>query len=198
MGSVGFSGLVTKFRYLRAGGATLSLWEAEPAGVNFVGAEAGPARFAGHRQLQDGDEILIDGRSESFVIEHAREDMVYFQAMVRHDAGPWRPEYEPREPRFIGATSTNEASSRTPNDVSLLRAMEREDALPLMAGGSLKVALQTRWHVMREMLALDAGAALPALRPIAVTMRIRRFAPPPTTIRCRCSFQNEDAQECPG
>ena len=68
---------------------------------------------------------------------------------------------------FIGASSTDEASSRLQMMVSLLRAMEREDALPLIEEALDSPHFYTRWHIMREMLAMDADAALPSLRRMA-------------------------------
>ena len=166
-GSIAFSGLTTKFRYLDAGGATLSFWEADPLGDNFVASQAGMARFVGQRRLEDGEEILIDGRRESFVIEHARADMVYFQVVVRAGGAPVTAEYDRESLQFVGASSTDEASSRIQMMVSLLRAMDREDALPLLEKELESPRFYTRWHVMREMLALDAEAALPALKRMA-------------------------------
>ncbi len=163
-GSIAFSGLVTKFRYLKAGRATLSFWEADTIGDDFVASEAGSARFAGQRRLEDGEEIVIDGRRQSFVIEHACEDMIYFQAMVRTGGAPVTAEYDRKTLAFLSASSTDEASSRIQMMVSLLRAMDREDALPLMEKELDSPRFYTRWHVMREMLALDADAALPALK----------------------------------
>ena len=51
--------------------------------------------------------------------------------------------------------------------VSLLRTMDREDAAPLLVEALASPHFYTRWHVMREMLALDAEAALPSLRHMA-------------------------------
>lgn len=166
-GSIGFSGLVTKFRYLKAGGATLSFWEADPLGDDFVASQAGSARFAGQRQLQDGDELVSDGRRESFVIEHASTDMVYFQAAVRAGRAPVTAEYDRETLQFLGTSSTDEASSRVQIMASVLRVMDRDDALPLMEGQLADTHFYSRWHLMREMLALDAEAALPALKRMA-------------------------------
>ena len=167
-GSIAFSGLLTKFRYLKAGGATLSFWEA-PIRSATISSPRRPARRASssQRRLEDGEEIVIDGRRQSFVIEHAREDMVYFQAMVRPGGAPVTAEYDRETLAFLSASSTDEASSRIQMMVSLLRAMEREDALPLMEKELESPHFYTRWHVMREMLALDAEAALPALKRMA-------------------------------
>lgn len=166
-GSIAFSGLPTKFRYLKGGGATLSFWEAPEIGSNFIAAEAGEARFVEMRRLEDGDEIMIDGRCRSFVIEHASSDMIFFQAMVRGDAAPITAEYDRETLAFVSASSTDEASSRIQMMASLLRTMDREDALPLLERELESPQFYTRWHVMREMLALDADAALPALKRMA-------------------------------
>ena len=166
-GSIGFSGQLTKFRYLKAGGATLSFWEAPPLTANFVASEAGQARCTGERHIADGEEIVVDGRFQSFVVEHARQDMLYFQAAVRVGSAPVTAEYDRETLAFVGASSTDEASSRIQMMVSLLRTMAREDALPLMAEALASPQFYTRWHVMREMLALDAEAALPSLRRLA-------------------------------
>lgn len=166
--SIGFSGLLTLFRYVKAGGATLSFWEAPPIGDAFVSSEAGSARLVDRRRIEDGEEIVIDGRFQSFVIEHASSDMVYFQALVRTGGAPVATEYDSRSLALIGTSSTDEASSRIQMMVSLLRAMERDDAFALIEE-MLDASPQfyTRWHIMREMLAMDAEAALPALRRMA-------------------------------
>jgi hypothetical protein len=165
--SVGFTGLLSMYRYLKAGDATISLWEAPPIGPEFVASQAGSCRRTGTRKLRDGEDLIIDGRYQSFVIEHAASDMIYFQAMVRTAAAPLTLEYDSKTMAFVGASSTDEASSRVQMMVSLLRTMEREDALPLIEEALNSPHFYTRWHIMREFLALDADAALPALRRMA-------------------------------
>ena len=167
IGAIGFSGQITKFRYLKAGGATLSFWEAEPATADFVAAQAPPARFAGERRLHDGDELLLDGARQTYIVEHATSDLVYLQALIRHGGAPLAVTYDRDTLQFLSATTTDEASSRTQMMVSLLRAMDREDAVPLMERELDSPHFNTRWHVMREMLALDAETALPALKRMA-------------------------------
>jgi len=132
-----------------------------------VAAEAGPARFVERRRIADGEEILLDGRRQSFVVEHAERDLVYFQAIVREGGAPVTAEYDCDTLAFVSASSTDEAASRVQMMVSLLRTMEREDALPLMDEALASPQFYTRWHVMREMLALDAEAALPSLKRLA-------------------------------
>ena len=166
-GSIAFDGQLTKFRYLKAGEAILSFWEAPPLTDDFVAAEAGPARFVERRRIADGEEVLLDGRRQSFVVEHAERDLVYFQAIVREGGAPVTAEYDRDTLAFVSASSTDEAASRVQMMVSLLRTMEREDALPLMEEALASPQFYTRWHVMREMLALDAEAALPSLKRLA-------------------------------
>jgi hypothetical protein len=89
--------------------------------------------------------------------------MLYFQAMVQTEAGPITAEFDSKALTFVGASSTNEASSRIQMLVSLLRKMERSDAMPIIEEMLSSPYFYTRWHIMREMLALDAEAARPAL-----------------------------------
>ncbi len=165
--SIGFTGLLTSFRYLKAGNATLSFWEAPPIADNFVTAEAGRARFVERRRIEDGEEVVIDGRYQSFVIEHADSDMLYFQALVRSGGAPLATEYDSKSLTCISASSTDEAASRVQMMVSLLRTMERDDAVPLVIEALNSPHFYTRWHIMRELLAMDAEAAHPHLRRMA-------------------------------
>jgi len=166
-GSITFTGVSSMFRYMKAGGATMSFWEAPPITDTFLASQAGKCRLTGRRRLEDGDEIVIDGRYQSFIIEHAESDMLYFQAIARTGAAPLAAEYDSKSLTFIGASSTDEASSRVQMMVSMLRTMEREDALPLIEEALASPHFYTRWHIMRELLAMDADAALPALRRMA-------------------------------
>jgi len=165
--SVSFTGVVTLFRYPRAGGATVSLWEAPPITPLFDAAHAGKARLVERRRIEDGEEILVDGRHQGFIIDHAVSDMIFYQAVVRVDAAPVAIEYDSKTVSFINASSTDEVSSRVQMMVTLLRTMDREDAVPLIIEALDSPHFYTRWHIMRELLALDAEAALPHLRRMA-------------------------------
>ena len=162
--SISFTGITGLFRFVKAGDATLSFWEAPPIGDAFVAAQAGRCRLVERRKLVDGEEIVLDGRRQSFVIEHAASDILYFHAMVRPEAAPLSAEYDSRTLAFVGASSTDETASRIQMMVSLLRTMEREDAVPLIEEALASPHFYTRWHVLRELLALDADAAYPHLR----------------------------------
>jgi hypothetical protein len=166
--SISFTGITSLFRFVKAGGATLSFWEAPVIGDDFVAAQAGRCRFVERRRIANGEEIVLDGRCRSFVIEHAVSDILYFHAMVRPEAAPLSAEYDSKTLAFAGASSTDEAASRMELMVSLLRTMEREDAVPLIVEVLASSRhFYTRWHVMRELLALDADAAQPHLERMA-------------------------------
>ena len=165
--SINFTGYATLLRFLKAGGATLSFWEAPAIEDDFTADAAGSCRLVGCRRIEDGEEIVIDGRRHSFVIEHAESDILSFQAVARAGSAPVGVEYDSDSLAFIGASSTDEASSRVQMMVSLLRALGRDDAFPLFEEALASPLFYTRWHVMREMLAMDAEAALPSLRRLA-------------------------------
>ena len=167
--SINFSGCVTLYRFLKAGGATLSFWEAPAIGDTFSEAGAGRCRLTGRRRISDGEELVIDGRRESFVIEHAQGDILFFQADARADCAPVGAEYDSDSHEFIGATGTDEAGARLELMVSLLRALDRDDAFPVFEEALASPQFYTRWHVMSEMLAMDAEASLPSLRRLAAT-----------------------------
>ena len=165
--SINFTGYSTLLRFLKAGNATLSFWETAPIDDDFSAGKAAPCRLVGCRRIADGEEIVIDGRHQSFVIEHAESDILFFQAVARAGCAPVGVEYDSDSLQFIGASSTDEASSRLQMMVSLLRALGRDDAFPLFEEALAAPQFYTRWHVMREMLAMDAEAALPSLRRLA-------------------------------
>jgi hypothetical protein len=167
--SIGFNGQLTAFRYLKAGNAVMSFWEAPPIGEDFAGARAGQPRLVERRRIRDGEEVVIDGRHQSFVIEHADSDMLYFQALVRVGPAPVAIEYDSKTMEFVSASSADESASRVQMMASLLRAMERDDAMPVLEQALDSPHFHTRWHVMREMLALDAEAARPALERMAAS-----------------------------
>lgn len=168
-GSIVFTGMWNLFRYLQAGDALVAFWEAPRIAGGFRSADAGRCRCVERREMVDGDEFVVDGSRQSFIIEHARADILYLQAMIRCHSAPLAAEYDSDTRRLIGATSTDEASSRVQMMATLLRHLERADAVPLLREQLAGANFFTRWHLMRELLALDADAAHPDLRRMAAT-----------------------------
>lgn len=165
--SIVFTGQHSLHRFIRSGGATLSLWEAPPIEAAFTARASGRCRLVERRRIADGELIELDGGRESFVIDHAITDLVYLQAVASAGRAPLAVEYDSDTFGFAGASSTDEVSSRTQMMLALLRTMDRQDAVPLMLGMLEDPNFYARWQAMRELLALDADAALPHLRILA-------------------------------
>lgn len=165
--SLAFTGNKTLFRFIRAGGATLSFWEAPRLADQFRADAAPPCRFVAERRIEDGEEVLLDGETQTFVIEHATGDILFVQAIVKEAAAPLVVEYDSETLGHVGASSADESASRIQMMVSLLRLMDRQDAAPLIVQALDSPHFHTRWHIMRELLALDAEVALPPLRRMA-------------------------------
>lgn len=165
--SIVFTGQRTAFRFLKAGGARLALWDAPFIDFGFSIADGGRCRLRELRRLDDGDWLEIDGRRESFVVEHASSDLVYIFASTSLEAAPVAAEYDSRSLEPISASSTDDAGSRTQMMLALLRSMDRRDAAPLFVERVRSPHFYARWQAMRELLAFDADLALPHLERMA-------------------------------
>jgi hypothetical protein len=165
--SIMFNAQWTLLRLINAGDALFSFWEAPPILEGFAAEGAGKCRLVERRRMKDGETILLDGRSQSFVIENARDDLVLLQANVTAEAGPLMVEYDSRSLDFVAASSASESSSRLEMMVSLLRLLDDRRAIPWILEAVPASAFHARWHIMRELLAWDAEAALPGLEAMA-------------------------------
>ncbi|HEX8063421.1 MAG TPA: HEAT repeat domain-containing protein [Allosphingosinicella sp.] len=162
-----FTGRRTAFHFIRSGGAILSLWEAPGIGPGFTADTSGCCRFVRRLPIEDGQKLDIDGRRFAFIVEEAERDIVFVRAETSLDAGPLSVEYDWETRRFVGASSTDEAGSRTQMMLAFLRTTDRRDAVPLFRERLASEHFYARWQTMREFLALDAGSALPHLREMA-------------------------------
>jgi hypothetical protein len=167
--SISFGGQHSAYHFFRSGSATLSFWEAPRSGADFVGDPTLRCRLVGRRAIRDGETLILDGRSQGFVIEHATSELVYFQALTPLEAAPVMAEYDSETLTFAGASSTDGLGARVTMMLSLLRLMDRTDAAPLFADLLPTLTFHGRWHAMREFLALEAEIALPHLRHMAAS-----------------------------
>jgi hypothetical protein len=165
--SIMFPGHRSLYRFIRSGGATLSFWKAPAIEAGFTAAASGRCSLVETRRIADGELLEVDGRTESFVIEHATSDLVYLHAITSAGRAPLTVEYDSETHEYVGASSTDEIGSRTQMMLSLLRTMERGGAVPVMIGMLADSHFHARWQAMRELLALDAEAALPHLAAMA-------------------------------
>ena len=165
--SIVFSGELVLFKFVKAGGARLSFWECPPITSDFSAATAGQCTCTGTRAIDDGAIIIVDGRHESFFIEHAAANLVILQATVKPDRAPLLVEYDYRSRAYAGCSAADDSASRIQMISTLLRKLDCAAAFPAIAGFLDHPNFFVRWHVMRELLGLDAAAALPHLRKMA-------------------------------
>jgi hypothetical protein len=161
--SINFTGQVNVLKVVKSGGARLSFWEAPRLRDDFAGAEAGRCFKTGERRLDDGEIFVVDGRYQSYIIEHATRDLVVLQVVIKCDQAPVSVEYDAVTHEFVGCSATDDGASRIQMITTLLRRMHCEEAFEVIAEFLDDPRFFVRWHVMRELLGLDAVAALPHL-----------------------------------
>ena len=165
--SVGFTGALTLFHVVRAGGCRLDLWEAPSAGAGFAAARAGRCRRAGTLALRDGMVFASDGCRQAWTIAHMAGDLVTIQATARLRDAPLATEYDAASGAFLSASAADGAVARLQLIATLLRLMRRADAAPALAACAAGGPFFLRWYLTRELVALDRAAARPLLEQMA-------------------------------
>jgi hypothetical protein len=165
--SIGFPGRMIVLKFIRAGGARISLWEADPITADFTAADAGTCRRTGERRLHDGEVLTLDGRCQSYVIEQARSNLLVLQAEISAGEGPLSVEYDSATHEFVGCSAADDGASRVQMIATLLRKLGRDDAFEPIAAFLDHKDFFVRWHMMKELLGIDADAALPHLKRMA-------------------------------
>ena len=165
--SVVFTGTQTLTRIVRSAGAEIDLWHADPAGSDFAAARAGRCRPAGRLVLHDGQMLAIDGAQEAWTIARQRGDVLIVQATARDVDAPLAVEYDAATGGFLAASAIDGSVARLQLMATLLRLMDRRDAAGALAEAAKESPFFLRWHLARELVALDAAAAAPLLRRLA-------------------------------
>lgn len=165
--SIGFSGQVGVLKFVKAGGARLSFWQAPRIEQGFSAANAGECIMVAERDIDDGETFVVDGRFQSFVIEHANANIVLLQATVKPDQAPLSVEYDSASHRFVGCSAADDSASRIQMITTLLCRLDCTAAFPVIAAFLDNPNFFVRWHVMRELLGLDLAAAMPHLERMA-------------------------------
>ena len=164
-----FPGHVALRRILRAGGASIQRFEAEPAGPDFSLAEQAPCRPGARERLVDGDLLAVDGRSETFTFLHARSAIAYVECEILAGAAPFRVEYDAAALKPVAASSTDPAASRCQMMLSALRALDGAAETSLYDALLDDRSFEVRWHAMRELMLVDSRRAWPRLRRLAAS-----------------------------
>ena len=161
-------GRVTVTRYVRAGGARLRLWEAEPLRADFSAATARSCTVVPDLPLADGDVVRLHGRTRGHVLAGATGDVVTLSATLHAQTLPYAREYTIDTGALVRIATNDDRASRTQMLLAYLRLAGRHGASACFAAATRDPAFFLRWAAMREWLAGDAGAALPRLREMAV------------------------------
>ena len=155
----------TLFKFVKAGGARLSFWECPPITDGFQRRRPPAAASApASASIEDGEILVVDGRRQSFVIEHAAANLVVLQATVKPGRAPLAVEYDSETRAYVGCSAADDSASRIQMITTLLRKLDCAAAFPAIAAFLDHPNFFVRWHVMKELLGLDAEAALPHLQ----------------------------------
>ena len=95
--------------------------------------------------------------------------MVLLQATIAVDQAPLCVEYDSATGAYLGCSATGDTSSRIQMITTLLRKLDHQAAFPAIAGFLDHPDFFVRWHVMKELLGLDAQTALPHLKRMAAS-----------------------------
>ena len=166
-GAIGFSGQVTRYRVIRAGGATLSWWHGPRIDARFDAADRPRCRRTGEHRLADGELFTVDGREAGFIVEGATADLVLLQATLVPGRAPLTIEYDAETLDYAAASATDPAASHRQMMATFLRHLDRRDAAPALAELARDPAFFVRWHAVRELAALDRAASLPVFAAMA-------------------------------
>ncbi|PTS74875.1 hypothetical protein DBR17_16510 [Sphingomonas sp. HMWF008] len=165
--SVVVPGRVTATRYVRAGGARIRLWEAEPIGADFSAATAKPCVALPDQHPADGAIVRIDGRTQGHILADATSDVVTLSATLRAQTIPYAREYAIDTGALVRVATNDDRAARTQMLLAYLRLAGRRGSEACFAAATRDPAFFLRWAAMREWLASDVGAALPRLREMA-------------------------------
>lgn len=163
-GVIVFTGGRSVQKFLKGGGALLQLWSAPPSDAAFSLAEAHRCAPAGYHAIEDGEILTIDGRTQSYVIDHAVSDIMVLQADLRVDRAPLLVEYDAQTLLAVGASSTNDGASRSQMLLSFLSMRGRAGDADILERYTHDDAFYLRWHAARELLGVDVDRAMDRLR----------------------------------
>ena len=167
--SIGFTGQLSVLKFIKAGHALISFWEAPLIGPDFTAATAGRCVRTGERRLGDGEVLVVDGRRQAYVIEQASSNLLILQAEIATDRAPLKVEYDSATLEFVACSAVDDSASRIQMLATLLRKLPHADGFAALEACLGHPDFFVRWHVMRELLGIDAGAALPHLKKMAAS-----------------------------
>jgi len=165
--AITFTGTVSVQKFLRAGGALLQMWDAPEISGNFSLDDGLTCRAAGHRAIEDNEVLTLDGRTRSYVIEHAIGDIVVLQAEILRDRAPLLVEYDSEDLTAVAACSTSDTASRSQMLLSFLATLGRSEDDAVIEPFTHDDSFFLRWHATTELFRLNQGRACARLHAMA-------------------------------
>lgn len=129
--------------------------------------EGGRAVATGAVRLAPGALIDRDERRETVRVRAEAAPVLLLRAVIAPPGPVVARLFDAETGMPAAMAQIDEGHARTLMMLSLLRLQERTDAAPLFAAALDMPLPAQRWAMMREYLALDAAAALPALEAMA-------------------------------
>ncbi|MEP9401254.1 hypothetical protein [Sphingomonas sp. VNH70] len=156
-------GRVAWTRYLRGGGAQLWRWRADSVDAAWHAGVAATARPLSVLPLADDMVVRIDGRCDAMLLTGPSAPIVSLSVTLHRDAAPFMREYDRASGRLLRVATLDEDAARAQMLLTLVRELG-QGTPDMFAAATRDPAFFLRWDAMREWLASDAAAALPALR----------------------------------
>ncbi len=150
--------IITKF--IKSGDCKIGMWRCSEAGAQHC-------QDAGSLKVHDGQILVQDGNIETFAFESASNSIVVIQAVVLPDENALVREYDKSSCTLIEQCHGSLNSSRVLMYSTLLRLLGRADSFSLLQKYLSHPDAQVRWHIMRELIALDTNESLTALEKMA-------------------------------
>ncbi|MDX3901643.1 MAG: hypothetical protein QHC40_14215 [Sphingobium sp.] len=156
-GSIHFSGRYTLCRVLGA----------EPLRVQGFGLRGERAVATGEAVQAPGTVIELDEQVAAWRIMPGERPVTMLRAQIAPPGPVMAHVHDPVSGARLSSSSGDEGHARSLMMLSLLRLQKRTDAAPLFEEAVAAALPHQRWAAMREYLALDTAAALPALESMA-------------------------------
>jgi hypothetical protein len=188
--TVSFAGGHSLSYIVRSGGAGITLFSFDPS--------ADPAcQKRESRILHNGEIIACDDSRDSMMIHPGAADLSMIRVYIR------TPKYAPvmefcaQSGALIRQASNDDAGSRSQMMLTMLRHAAHPDAAHACAMLLACADADTRWQAMREWLAIDGRAALPALYSMAQSDADAAVRDAARATLCILQPEHERAIPCP-
>ncbi|PHS16275.1 MAG: hypothetical protein COA78_04020 [Blastopirellula sp.] len=158
--TVVLNGQTTISRFIKTGNCNLEIWKCSKLNEQ-------ECKKLESKYIQDGYVLIQDGNVETFSIDKAESSIVILQAQVMPNQSSLIREYEKSSGSLVSQSNGSLKSSRIQMYSTLLRLFGRLDSFKILERYVSHEDAQVRWHVMRELIALDTSASLPSLNKMA-------------------------------